>query len=1473
MNLVSRLLMILLTLCVALPSSADDDDDDFESCRVYSSHNFKAEFELEDDWNKGAASRLDFYIGESKGDPKLKLWSVSDLGAVFYDNSLKSNKEYDIKIEYVNTAGKSGTATYSRKSDDDWVVIDSKSLDLSTFTQDRMYIWTTETDDIDDLECKSFTAKKAAQFEFGVAQCKAGTCGFHFKNHYLNPPLVFVMPTVSKSEPDSDSPASLVITSVTSDGARIEVVTPPNFSNSQIMEEVSYFAMEPGIAIVNGKKILAGTVKTNKTSWYETKHNHKGKAHENWEKVKFKHYGLEEFSTTPVILAQLQSNNNQSKWLTAGIKSKSNPKKEVRLTLELSRSRESQGGYEREIVGFIAAEPQVSTADGMKFEFKRGVRTKSVGGSSPFKAACDYTKPIAFNAKGIVSNKQERKGAHGGWLRRCKLENSSVSFVVDEDFSDRSHTDEEVGYLAFETSDYEPDLDLVCRYFPETVQSWNVSSSKKYSDTNESKLNINQNSIRLLGWSEAYRQEFTFQPDPQNNKQSNLLRTGFDKSDTEWHIHSNPICSPSGCEVGDDDAQITRRKILEPEPVPSDFHSDTVLHITDSPNENFYKTVCSTEVDECSYREIGQTVEIQIHHDLKSLHVVSRQNKQIIVKFDTGLSIENYLASKNTNSYFPHSTTVRFGVYSANTTNLSMTFGKNVRLSIVDTFNLSNPVSYEYIDGAQDTIIYGPDAVIDFNSTNNEEFRGGILGKKVSFNNPLRVIGSVTAYELNMPSGGSIVKPDYTCPLRPIGGYTIDVSPSSSIALSCENETVKFQIKDSDLNPSGGYSGNITILASSSLTYQLIQGKGTGSGTTYQANSSGELWFDVSNRGVGDATINASIVSSATPSSVTSNTKFVANKFAISPSPLGVIAGKEQAFTIQPMECASVGGSLTPVVDASYTGDKKLTMSDFSYDLPVIPTVKAELKLKDASNKWVVVKTGTIDLKFSNNNGATAHSSVLYSEVGRVSYKLSQKECVMDDGVEKCKTYYGLQQIDARPWTFAICESNAHAMNGTATNGDAFLAAGEEFDIQLKPVIWKSGLDAELQKGKYSDFCSLDITQNFFDQNAWSSKVNLQAELPTGFVGTLHGADSDKLNTEGKLKKYISFDKVSFSDVGHLTLVASATGYDHIEVDGKKGIDTGKREIGRFYPKHIIVKSNSWDYASKHDEFAYLDQPIAIDFVAEAQNSNNEATLNYSKFASAYKATLLPFTADGDGSVDWNTRMLAPWEANTWDKAELKAKDQPFTLLRLIEKVLPKTTRLDGPFDGSNLMIGVKIKPGLVDPTEMKDNDSAAHLGDKFPTPLKARYGRVILEDLGGSIDQNLMIPLRTEFWNGSEFVTNRDDSGTEFDGAGYCSLGIWPDASSTARLSGSGEVVNGSSSKLVASQGTAKREQVRLWLRTAPQVPNGLSCSVGSKAQPWLNFNWRGKGDEIPSTVVTFGSFRGNDRVIFRGESRFTGQ
>ncbi|MEL7413841.1 MAG: DUF6701 domain-containing protein, partial [Pseudomonadota bacterium] len=149
------------------------------------------------------------------------------------------------------------------------------------------------------------------------------------------------------------------------------------------------------------------------------------------------------------------------------------------------------------------------------------------------------------------------------------------------------------------------------------------------------------------------------------------------------------------------------------------------------------------------------------------------------------------------------------------------------------------------------------------------------------------------------------------------------------------------------------------------------------------------------------------------------------------------------------------------------------------------------------------------------------------------------------------------------------------------------------------------------------------------------------------------------------------------------------------------------------------------------------------------------------------------------------------------------------------------------------------------------------------------RFGRVDLDDVGGNQGSTLHVPLRVEYWNGSRFIANPDDSQTDVKGVTAAETHIWPTgtdaAPKTVTLGAGGKVSEGYSRTVTAKEAESYRQQTRVWLDLDASA-NGL---------PWLKYNWEkdNAGEENPSSVVTFGIHRGNDRVIYRGEPGLTGQ
>ncbi|MGR5456874.1 DUF6701 domain-containing protein, partial [Vibrio alfacsensis] len=61
-----------------------------------------------------------------------------------------------------------------------------------------------------------------------------------------------------------------------------------------------------------------------------------------------------------------------------------------------------------------------------------------------------------------------------------------------------------------------------------------------------------------------------------------------------------------------------------------------------------------------------------------------------------------------------------------------------------------------------------------------------------------------------------------------------------------------------------------------------------------------------------------------------------------------------------------------------------------------------------------------------------------------------------------------------------------------------------------------------------------------------------------------------------------------------------------------------------------------------------------------------------------------------------------------------------------------------------------------------------------FPRQPEFRYGRMVIDNVGGDLTTDINIPLRTEYWTDTGFVLNKEDSGSAFNGKHYCRQILW---------------------------------------------------------------------------------------------------
>ncbi|HHX8486495.1 TPA: DUF6701 domain-containing protein [Vibrio diabolicus] len=319
-------------------------------------------------------------------------------------------------------------------------------------------------------------------------------------------------------------------------------------------------------------------------------------------------------------------------------------------------------------------------------------------------------------------------------------------------------------------------------------------------------------------------------------------------------------------------------------------------------------------------------------------------------------------------------------------------------------------------------------------------------------------------------------------------------------------------------------------------------------------------------------------------------------------------------------------------------------------------------------------------------------------------------------------------------------------------------------------------------------------------------------------------------------------------------------------------ITPAKEVIGRFYPKYFRideVKGNQWAYPNGQS-FTYMEQAFgAKEFYVEALNTDKGALTNYAFFSSGLQAKfglkdtssyqsrfILNKTYTGtwvnNGAAYVTSRSLGKFTGSTTDGLELlKGSGSSYP---------------DGPlnFNENAKDTAISIKPA----DDNKDPVSIDGSEGLLPTQPDIRFGRIDLDDVGGNQGSTLRVPLRVEYWNGSRFIANPNDSQTDVKGITAAETHIWPTgAGATPKavtLGVGGEVASGSSRSVTATQAEPYRQQTRVWL-DLDDSKNGL---------PWLKYDWDNDGsEENPSSVVTFGIHRGNDRVIYRGEPGLTGQ
>lgn len=529
---------------------------------------------------------------------------------------------------------------------------------------------------------------------------------------------------------------------------------------------------------------------------------------------------------------------------------------------------------------------------------------------------------------------------------------------------------------------------------------------------------------------------------------------------------------------------------------------------------------------------------------------------------------------------------------------------------------------------------------------------------------------------------------------------------------------------------------------------------------------------------------------------------------------------------------------------------------------------KAGNKALEWSEEAVISPEGTVlnDVYFDSQG--KAYFKIKYPEAGKVKLNASV------DGVGDSA---GFASFVSFPEYLKLTATKADK-KGTCTKAvsgcsNSFVAAGELFDLTVTAYQAADGNTEKVAKNYQEPAITIANSVKYPAEGASATLLN--TSLPEGSKWA-----------NGKVMLPQSVSEVGAFEFSVAAPVASDENGKPLATSSYLGSSAFKIQdavatIGRFYPAYFNVTETNWDYPDNQGESAYMGQAFdSVSFAVTAYNASGGATQNYGLFASGLKADFYLSGEHSDrlnianadlGDKNWSG---AVWRKQ-WDNSVQWSKpispDGPFNSKVVADKSTSTTIGLSLSNSGGKTS-------SYVDPTLFRFK-SSVNGNERLTTSVAqvllaqpdVRFGRIALDDVGGNQGSTLHIPLRIEYWNDSRFIVNQDDSQTKVMGVmEKDSLShIWPTGASAApkavTLGGGGIVTSGSSRSVTATQAEPYRQQTRVWLDLDDST-NGL---------PWLKYNWDNKnaGEENPSSVVTFGIHRGNDRVIYRGEPGLTGQ
>jgi hypothetical protein len=445
----------------------------------------------------------------------------------------------------------------------------------------------------------------------------------------------------------------------------------------------------------------------------------------------------------------------------------------------------------------------------------------------------------------------------------------------------------------------------------------------------------------------------------------------------------------------------------------------------------------------------------------------------------------------------------------------------------------------------------------------------------------------------------------------------------------------------------------------------------------------------------------------------------------------------------------------------------------------------------------------------------------------------------------------------------------------TGPSGAVHVKAGATWPITVTAVQWVSGEDADDNGVPDSDavLAGNAATTNFGVEStpATATVTHTLAEPSGGISGTLSAGLSAFVNG-------VATASATFSEVGIINLFANSTGYLGSGQNVRNSA-AGYTGVGRFYPDHFFVAAapasvlvNRSALSCGSSIFTYMGEDFSLGFTLQARNVGGTITQNYTT-ASGF-AKLVPTTpaqlglGARSGTTNLSSRIAVASSTGTFT-AGASAVTANATLNR---NAVP-----DGPYPLTSVGVAPVDSDGvalLASDMNIDVDSNAANDHQLIGGTTAFRFGRMRVQSANGSERLALPVQVEAQYWNGSGFILNGNDSCTPLV-SGNVALGNYRGnlASGETAVSITSPIASGIGMLTLSAPGTGNSGSVDLSVNLSGVVA-GASCIAGMAVstagnRSWLQGSWCGAAyDDDPSARATFGIYKSSDRVIYKREN-----